>query len=896
MEKGESAESSQSLTIRPIVLPPIPTSLRAAWNVNAEKLRQAGIFNYLAWIQSVTRVAYTDRVFQFVQTCSKELATAQVDGRTIDFSVKMIERTLRLPGEGKLVEDLDTLTKNQFASLFEGDSARTPKGCRLDAAKPQWKPWLKFVNDYLLFRPQKDTMTQKMIVAAMMTWDGKKVHWAQAVQQKMLEEIAAKCSVETKKIELYSAFYISVLCEQLPPPAVFLGGPSSPRLTPSPLSSPEKPVEDDAENRKLKIRVQDLQAMVDEKQDQLIKKGEALVESQTNSVKNLRELAQTMKEKMDCVMEMEALRRATEANKVQIEAKEMENRALKLQLQVQEPLQLRLSESQEKLKNTKAENLQLREKLRVQQEDLDKQKEMLSKKKEEQLPVIHDPSTSLPVLFSSFPSETIAQLWKWESSCPTSQSLFQLYEVQRDLFLMIHQLVRSDWLDHSLFVKIWQDSKERGVENLFTEILARKHIQLSDPHAAFLLIGDMGARILLYYASLEEQWVIRQNMSVKDDRRVVNWQDYSTRVSSQFYAQNQSDLYEWQQVLSELHKQLEHSEFTSRLLIHNTRRLSIVQSAELNASHYLFQYEKTVNRLERYLKEAAARKRPLLNLHGQIQLDLPPPGFSTSNVTLTVPLLGSPLTLQYLGQYPKMFNDPQEMPVPTWQAIAWLLEDYGLSRTEDVPADIHYRRISRQWSSSPPPAITNHPQFCACPRRNKWDPQATLHSVEYNWPLIPGSKTTAANCQATYRSFFKEHIQHLDPVCFRAAVFCNTLAEWCSQWNVTIDVNHFSESHHEFLLLLKLQYRPTRWVRMVEAMALTHFIAGAHKCLINEFPHTRAGPFERFLRWQRHNAPGVVEQDDDLRRAIEKLETRDNKRATECTTPPFQPPQKFFRR
>jgi hypothetical protein len=62
---------------------------------------------------------------------------------------------------------------------------------------------------------------------------------------------------------------------------------------------------------------------------------------------------------------------------------------------------------------------------------------------------------------------------------------------------------------------------------------------------------------------------------------------------------------------------------------------------------------------------------------------------------------------------------------------------------------------------------------------------------------------------------------------------------------VTIDVNRFSESHNEILLMLKLQYRPTRWVRLVEAMAITHFITGAHKCLINEYSNTRVGPFER---------------------------------------------------
>ena len=51
---------------------------------------------------------------------------------------------------------------------------------------------------------------------------------------------------------------------------------------------------------------------------------------------------------------------------------------------------------------------------------------------------------------------------------------------------------------------------------------------------------------------------------------------------------------------------------------------------------------------------------------------------------------------------------------------------------------------------------------------------------------------------------------------------------------------------------------------MVEAMAISHFIAGAHKCLIDEFPHTRADPYERILRWQKMNAYELVAKDEDL--------------------------------
>ena len=65
-------------------------------------------------------------------------------------------------------------------------------------------------------------------------------------------------------------------------------------------------------------------------------------------------------------------------------------------------------------------------------------------------------------------------------------------------------------------------------------------------------------------------------------------------------------------------------------------------------------------------------------------------------------------------------------------------------------------------------------------------------------------------------------------------------------------------------MLLKLQYQPSWWLRVVEAMAVTHFIKGVHVSLINEFPFTRVGPFDHFLKWQRRNNPQVVAHEEDL--------------------------------
>ena len=165
-------------------------------------------------------------------------------------------------------------------------------------------------------------------------------------------------------------------------------------------------------------------------------------------------------------------------------------------------------------------------------------------------------------------------------------------------------------------------------------------------------------------------------------------------------------------------------------------------------------------------------------------MELPLSHFSILHPVVELPLVRSFLTLRYLDQYAKIFDAPSEEPIPTWFAISWLLEDYDLSRTEEDPANIHYWKIYRQWSHNPPPTIANHPNFCPYQRRCKWNPHATLTSVEYNWSFIPRPMSTAIECQSTYKFFFDTVISHLDPICFKDAVFCNILTNWCGQWNV----------------------------------------------------------------------------------------------------------------
>lgn len=90
------------------------------------------MFDFLCWVQSVTRMAYVDKVTHFIQTYSMDIATAQVDGMTIDCGVDAISRHLWLPKDGLSLDAMLGLTKKQHEELFKGEFVRTPRGVSLD--------------------------------------------------------------------------------------------------------------------------------------------------------------------------------------------------------------------------------------------------------------------------------------------------------------------------------------------------------------------------------------------------------------------------------------------------------------------------------------------------------------------------------------------------------------------------------------------------------------------------------------------------------------------------------------------------------------------------------------------------------------------------------------------
>lgn len=238
------------------------------------------------------------------------------------------------------------------------------------------------------------------------------------------------------------------------------------------------------------------------------------------------------------------------------------------------------------------------------------------------------------------------------------------------------------------------------------------------------------------------------------------------------------------------------------------------------------------------------------------------------------PVTGSYLNQRFLGQYDALFDHKEEVPFPTWKALEWILEDYGVSRKGWRQWDKIYPRLSAQWPITMPVAVATNPHLCPlkCARRYKWAPWAKLDTIPYNWPQIPGSFSSYQECSEAYRAFFEAHRHHTDPLCFRAAIFCHFLACICQRYRMVLNVNRYDESKPELYIWIKLQQKPTRWIRLLECMAITSFLNSPSSILSLEFSNSRQEQIDVWLNYQKNHDTYLLAHDEDVRRNLEQSE------------------------
>ena len=165
-----------------------------------------------------------------------------------------------------------------------------------------------------------------------------------------------------------------------------------------------------------------------------------------------------------------------------------------------------------------------------------------------------------------------------------------------------------------------------------------------------------------------------------------------------------------------------------------------------------------------------------------------------------------------------------------------MIEDYGYLYEEEKYYDrLYAEELKDSYQEEAPKAVKKKGHLYAYPKSYRWNLEALINSKEYNWLVILGTFTTLMECTTTYNVFFEAHKAHTNLVCFRAAVFCKYLAYFCQDHKVCCNVNEFNSLRPEFHIWLKVEYRCSRWHKMLEVMSITHFFFGSHTAFINEF-------------------------------------------------------------
>lgn len=89
----------------------------------------------------------------------------------------------------------------------------------------------------------------------------------------------------------------------------------------------------------------------------------------------------------------------------------------------------------------------------------------------------------------------------------------------------------DEWITLGQYLNSWTFSEEYNEENIFTEISAYKHLKFLDLFLALMVMGDVGARIYLYYMGSGKQLQNQNTTTSPCEERQMNWVDYGTQMS-----------------------------------------------------------------------------------------------------------------------------------------------------------------------------------------------------------------------------------------------------------------------------------------------------------------------------------------------------------------------------
>jgi hypothetical protein len=183
------------------------------------------------------------------------------------------------------------------------------------------------------------------------------------------------------------------------------------------------------------------------------------------------------------------------------------------------------------------------------------------------------------------------RFWQEEANAPPSTNLFRTYETQRDLFLFLHAYRPRQWLSKLEFETLWDQVVVAGKENLLVEMLCRNVLKLNDPLAAIILVGDVGARVAMYYMDLELRIREKRAREMRSTQpRVTHFKDYGLGITHDIYSLSNNTRHTWTIVLKDLLRDFQHDDTIRGAMEAAVIREKKCRIPELNLDSYIYAY------------------------------------------------------------------------------------------------------------------------------------------------------------------------------------------------------------------------------------------------------------------------------------------------------------------
>jgi hypothetical protein len=224
--------------------------------------------------------------------------------------------------------------------------------------------------------------------------------------------------------------------------------------------------------------------------------------------------------------------------------------------------------------------------------------------------------------------------------------------------------------------------------------------------------------VTLYYLTLEEHLHLkRQKDHSEEGHRIVRIPEFG-QILEATPDRSQEQLHEWRGVLEKLRRFFMSRDDLKVKVSYVYQREDVAQRGELTTGQYIRAAAQSYKQIKHTLHQLDLNLFDLGIIREQVTFPQP---FTPANfpawLRVTYPVGGSLLNQKFLGHYACLLDLNSEEPLPTWQGIEWLLEDYGLSRREEKSWDLVYKRLQdSSWSTEAPAAVRSNGQFCNCPR------------------------------------------------------------------------------------------------------------------------------------------------------------------------------------